>query len=301
VSELPERLRDATVAVTNKVPLRADTPLGVEGIDMTDKGATKTVRSFSGPLASAGSSCNYIVPVLRGSSKVPINYWMPSKFLPSPKRWCEGNLAMIKDDSVQTFLDALASQSATPGGGSAAAIMGAMGAALVSMVCNLTIGKKNYIEVEDEMKTVLRHAEALRQRLTSMINHDVQVFDKVMGAYALPRQTDEEKTVRSEATQAALKEATLVPLACARACGEVMELSKIVAKKGNLNIISDAGVAVLAAHAALRSAALNVYINAGNIKDRVFVESKLAELEQIMRGPGSLDATVYELVKSKLK
>lgn len=208
---------------------------------------------------------------------------------------------MIKDNSVQAFLDELASQAATPGGGSAAAIMGAMGAALVGMVCNLTIGKKNYIDVEEEMKTVLGQAEALRQRLTSMSNDDVQVFDQVMGAYGMPRQTDEEKATRSEAIQAALKGATLVPLACAHACGEVMELSKVVAEKGNLNVISDAGVAVLAAYAALRSAALNVYINAGGIQDRDFVESKLAELDQILRGPGSLDATVYELVKSKLK
>ena len=207
---------------------------------------------------------------------------------------------MIKDDTVEAFLDALASQSATPGGGSAAAIMGAMGAALVAMVCNLTIGKKNYVAVEEDLKNVRERAEVLRQRLTAMINDDVQVFDKVMGAYAMSRETDLDIAVRAEAIQAALKEATLVPLACARACGEVMELSKLVAESGNLNVISDAGVAVLAAHAALRSAALNVYINAGNIKDKNFVDAKLAELEQILQGPGSLDTTVYELVKSKI-
>lgn len=206
---------------------------------------------------------------------------------------------MIKDESVDTLLETLASQSATPGGGSAAAIMGAMAAALVSMVCNLTIGKRNYSDVEHEMQAVLGRAEALRRCLTELIHDDVQVFERVMGAYSLPRQTDAEKSLRGDAIQTALKEATLVPLACARASREVMELAEIVAGMGNRNVISDAGVAVLAAHAALCSAALNVRINAGNIDDAVFVESQLAGLEDIMRGADRLQATVCGLVSTK--
>src|ERR671935_2690213 len=119
---------------------------------------------------------------------------------------------MIENMSVQTFLDQLASRESTPGGGSAAAIFGAMGAALVSMVCNLTIGKKKYADVEGEMKEVLRKAEAVRHKLTGMIQDDVKAFDMVMGAYGMPKETDAEKAAREKAIQGALKQATDVPL-----------------------------------------------------------------------------------------
>ena len=207
---------------------------------------------------------------------------------------------MIKDSDLQTFLDQLASQASTPGGGSAAAIMGAMGAALVSMVCNLTIGKKNYAAVEGDLKQVLQQSEELRQRLTTMINDDVRVFNQVMSAYGMPRDTEEHKSARGAAIQQALKDATLVPLACAKACAEVIDLSRTAAEKGNLNVISDAGVAVMAAYAALKSAALNVYINVGNIKDREFAESMRSELESILGRCETAAQDIFELVKSKL-
>jgi formiminotetrahydrofolate cyclodeaminase len=207
---------------------------------------------------------------------------------------------MIKDKSIQIFLDELASKASTPGGGSAAGVMGAMGTALVSMVCNLTVGKKNYEAVEKELKDVLDQAESLRERLTNMIHADVEVFDRVMAAYGMAKETDEEKVARSDAIQEALKAATNVPLECARACVEAINLSKIVAEKGNLNVISDAGVAVVAANAALQSAALNVYINVGGIKDKEFADQRLAELEELLAGTDSLTGDIYELVKSKL-
>ncbi|HTP37843.1 MAG TPA: cyclodeaminase/cyclohydrolase family protein, partial [Methyloceanibacter sp.] len=144
-------------------------------------------------------------------------------------------MTQIKEKAVDDFLDALASSSATPGGGSAAAILGAMGAALVSMVCNLTIGKKKYADVEGEMKDVLGKAETLRHRLTGMIEDDVKAFDMVMGAYGMAKETDAEKVAREKAIQAALKQATEVPLACARVAREVIELAGIAADKGNLN------------------------------------------------------------------
>ena len=121
-------------------------------------------------------------------------------------------MTQIKDTAIEPFLDELASSAATPGGGSAAAIIGAMGAALVSMVCNLTIGKKKYAEVEGEMKDVLAKTEALRKKLTGMIEDDVKAFDAVMGAYGMPKETDADKAARDKAIQAALKLATDVPL-----------------------------------------------------------------------------------------
>lgn len=207
---------------------------------------------------------------------------------------------MFTERQLQAFLDQLASKASTPGGGSAAAIMGAMGAALLSMVGNLTVGKKKYEDVNDEMQGFLARSEELRAQLTGMIQADVAVFDKVMAAYGMSRETEDEKTARSAAIQAALKEATDVPLACAQLCADVIELCRPVAEKGNLNVISDAGVAVLAAHAALRSAALNVYINIGAIRDEDFVHDRRNKLEFVLSGAGAATETVYELVKSKL-
>ena len=207
---------------------------------------------------------------------------------------------MIKDDSVQTFLDQLASKSSTPGGGSAAAIMGAMAAALASMVANLTVGKKNYENVQGDMEKMLRQTEDLRGKLTDMVNADVEVFDKVMAAYGMPKESDEEKNQRSNAIQTALKEATDVPLECAKLCAEVIRLCEPMAEKGNTNVISDAGVAVVAGYAALRSAALNVYINVGNIKDKEFAEDRRQQLEDTLEGMDTLTDEIYDLVKGKL-
>lgn len=206
----------------------------------------------------------------------------------------------IKDKSVETFLDELASKQPTPGGGSAAAVMGAQGAALVSMVCNLTIGKPKYAAVEAELQALLLEAEALRETLTGMIKADVDVFDKLMACYGLPKATDEEKVQRSAQIQLVLREATEVPLACAKACAKVMVLSRVAAEKGNLGVISDAGVAVMAAYAGLKSAALNVYINAASLKDREFAEAKLAELQAVMQNADTDAEDVYQVVKAKL-
>ena len=209
-------------------------------------------------------------------------------------------MSEIKEKSVELFLDELAGRQATPGGGSAAAVMGAQSAALISMVCNLTIGKPKYAEVEDDMQLLLSQAEALRTELTGMIKADVDVFDKLMATYGLPKETDEEKAARSTQIQEVLKEATIVPLDCAKACAKAIRLSRVAAEKGNTGVISDAGVAVMSGYGALKSAALNVYINAGSIKDKTFADEKLAELEQVMNGAEAETKAVYQIVKDKL-
>lgn len=209
-------------------------------------------------------------------------------------------MTQIKDTAIEEFLDQLASNSATPGGGSAAAIIGAMGAALVSMVCNLTIGKKKYAEIEAEMKDVLGKTEALRKKLTGMIQDDVRAFDAVMGAYGMPKETDAEKAARDQAIQTALKLATDVPLACAYAAREVIDLAAAASEKGNLNVISDAGVGVLAGYAALRSAALNVFTNARMITDKTYAEAKLKELNQLLAGAEGATEKAYGVVKGKV-
>jgi methenyltetrahydrofolate cyclohydrolase len=207
---------------------------------------------------------------------------------------------MTKNSSIAAFLDDLASERPTPGGGGAAAVCGAIGAALVSMVANLTIGKKNYEAVSEELKSVNANAEALRAELTRAIEEDVAAFNSVMAAYGLERATDEQKAQRTAAIQAALKEATVAPLRAVKACFEVIRLSAAVAEKGNLNVISDAGVAVLAANAGLRSAALNVFINAKAIKDREFAEKQLAEVNALLVEAEETTESVYRTVCGKI-
>lgn len=207
---------------------------------------------------------------------------------------------MIIEQPVTRFLDELASSAATPGGGSAAAIMGALGAALVSMVCNLTIGKKNYAEVEPEMRSVLHDAEALRQRLADMVAEDIAAFNGLMAAYGLPKLSDEDKAVRGAAIQHALRAATEAPLACARACAEVIKLSMRAAEVGNRNVISDAGVGALAAQAALRSAALNVDINVPSLQDQAFAQACRDEMDALLASAVPLSEQAIALVKSKL-
>jgi formiminotetrahydrofolate cyclodeaminase len=202
--------------------------------------------------------------------------------------------------TLQSFLDALASNAPAPGGGAAAALMGVNGAALVSMVCNLTVGKPKYAAVEGDMRALLAKSEALRGRLTQMMEDDQAVFNTLMSAYGLPKQTDEEKATRKQAIQDALKRATEVPLACARACAEAITLSREAAEKGNLQVISDAGVAAAAAEAGLKSAALNVWINAPSIEDKVFADSARKEIDRLIEVGGLDAAAAYALVRSKL-
>jgi methenyltetrahydrofolate cyclohydrolase len=206
----------------------------------------------------------------------------------------------LTDKPVTMFLDELASAAPAPGGGSVAALSGALGAALVSMVCNLTIGRKKYAEFEGEIKKVLAQSETLRHDLTAFLDEDVAVFNKVSAAMKLPRDTEEQKAIRQTTLQTALKNATAVPMKVAKACAAVIDLCEPVARMGNANAMSDAGVAALAAEAGLRSAALNVLINLGWIEDAEFVGQMRAMLDGLLAGKSELKEQVYRLVESKL-
>ena len=207
---------------------------------------------------------------------------------------------MVDDRSTAQFLDALAAGTPTPGGGGAAAVMGAMGAALVSMVANLTIGKKGYEAVEADMKALLDASEALRRRMQAMVAEDAQAFDSLMAAYRLPKASDDEKAARGAAIQQGLKAATLAPMSCARASAEGVRLAQQAVEKGNLNVISDVGVGVLASWTALRSAALNVHINVPQIKDGEFKDRVLSELDALLAECGPLAESVHARVKERM-
>lgn len=206
----------------------------------------------------------------------------------------------LTDRSVFQFLDELSSSTPAPGGGSVAALSGALGAALVSMVCNLTIGKKKYADVQKDIEAILAKSESLRHELVDLLQSDVEAYTAVSQAMKMPRATDEEKAARTETMQKALKGATVVPLQIAEACAQVIALCRPVAEKGNKNAVSDAGVAVLMAEAGLRSAALNVLINLGWIKDQSFTAEKQEQLDALLKGKPAVRDQVYDYVVEKL-
>jgi methenyltetrahydrofolate cyclohydrolase len=180
---------------------------------------------------------------------------------------------VFTDLKVSEFLDALASKDAVPGGGSGAALGGALGAALVSMVCHLTIGKKGYEASWEPLTDVLERAEALRSGITELLEADTQAYAKVMEAYRMPRGTDEAKAEREEAMQAALRHAAEVPLEIAESCSQVVDLALPAAEMGNRWAVSDAGVGALLAEAAMHAALLNVEINLASIDDSAYVQT----------------------------
>jgi formiminotetrahydrofolate cyclodeaminase len=205
------------------------------------------------------------------------------------------------DILVPAFLDDLASNSPAPGGGGAAAVTGAMGAALVSMVCNLTIGRQRYAQVEGEMRELLDRAESLRAELQQLAEDDVVAFNRLSAAYKLPRVTDSDIAIRKDAIQESLKRATEVPLRTARAATAILPLCPPVAERGNQAAVSDIGVAALLAHAAVRSALLNVEINLRTIEDGLYINQVRSEVARLTEHLGAEAEQVQQLVMSKIK
>jgi len=207
---------------------------------------------------------------------------------------------MLTESPVNVFLEELASAKPAPGGGSAAALMGANGAALVSMVCNLTIGKKKYVAVEPQMKEILAKADELRLRLIGLIEKDVAAYTGVSAVTKMPKETEAEQAARKAAMQKALKVATIPPLGIVEACTEVLKLCRPVAEMGTVGAVSDAGVAAVAAEAGMRSGAMNALINLGMIEDQDFVARERAHLDGLMAGMSELKEKVVAYVVAKL-
>ena len=207
---------------------------------------------------------------------------------------------MLTDKPVRTFLNELASSAPAPGGGSAAALGAAIGAALVSMVGNLTVGKKKYVDVQDDILRMLDQSEALRLKCVGLLEDDVAAYTQVSKAYRMPRDTEEQKTARSAAIQEALKVATEVPMVLAETCVQILNLCPESAEKGNIRAVSDVGVGALMAEAALRAAALNVWINLGSIKDESFVQRESARLDAALEGKAELKEEIMKDVQAKL-
>ncbi|MEF8756885.1 MAG: cyclodeaminase/cyclohydrolase family protein [Halobacteriales archaeon] len=199
------------------------------------------------------------------------------------------------DMTVREFVEELSGDSATPGGGSAAAVAGAMGAALGEMVCNLTIGKEDFEDVEADMEAAREALEDSRERLFELADEDAEAFDELMAAYRTPE--DEGK---AEAIEEASKTAAEVPVETAEECLIVIEEAVDVAAKGNPNAVTDAGTAALLAHAALESALYNVEINLGSIDDEAFREAMREETDRLVEEADAALAEVQDAVDANL-
>ena len=171
------------------------------------------------------------------------------------------------------------------------ALAGSLGAALSSMVCRLTIGKKKYADLQAEMESILQKSENLRTRLTAVIDEDTESFNKVMAAFAMAKETEEQKMQRAKAVQEATKSATLVPLKLLSLCEEGIGLARTVAEKGNRNSLSDAGVSLLLLQAAAHGASLNVRINLPGLEDQTF---RGEAFEKVVDLTGRIDGIISE-------
>ncbi|MGE5626508.1 MAG: cyclodeaminase/cyclohydrolase family protein [Solirubrobacterales bacterium] len=207
---------------------------------------------------------------------------------------------MLGEMNIKDFLDETASSSPVPGGGSVAALSGALSAALTHMVANLTIGKKNYENVQGEFEDIMAKTEELKDIFVEYIDKDSDSFNEVMKAFKLPKDTEEEKQARSNAIQEATKYAALVPLETARKAYAMMDYIKTAVEKGNKNAASDAAVAAMLCRTAVLSALYNVKINLSSIKDIEFKESTALETDELEKNIKLKENEILDYIASVL-
>ena len=204
------------------------------------------------------------------------------------------------DYPLREYLESLASDAPTPGGGSASGVVGSLAAALVAMVGRLTAGKLEEEGLRQQLQSIVEEVDGLRSRLLALADEDEEAFDKVMAAYKLPKATDEEKEKRKTAIQEALKGATEVPCRTAEACLNVMEKARLMAEHGTPTAISDVGTAAYLAEAALHSALLNVDINLKYLKDEAFRSEYAQKREALAQEAPKLREETLKLVKERM-
>jgi methenyltetrahydrofolate cyclohydrolase len=209
-------------------------------------------------------------------------------------------MTKLVKQNVKMFLDEVASSSPAPGGGSVAALAGALGAALTSMVCNLTKAKQGYEAVQDQISETLEKSEELRKDLTDLIDKDTDAFNEVMKALKMPKETEEQKEQRRVAMQSAFKLAAEVPLETARECVQILDVAHIVAEKGNKNSSSDAAVSALMAQTGVQAAMLNVRINLSSIKDPDYVQQVSTELDELLQYAMQKSTEILSIVEKNL-
>jgi formiminotetrahydrofolate cyclodeaminase len=207
---------------------------------------------------------------------------------------------MYLERPMKDFVEDTAARLPAPGGGSVAALVGSLGAALLCMVGNYTVGKKQYERVEGEMVRILKTLDGLKDELSSLIQEDIKAYQKYSHASGLPKDTPGQKEARNRALQLSLKEAALIPLKTSKLSLRVIDLAEEILPLGNPYLISDVGVGVSLAEAALEAAVINVQINLSYIKDSHFVEEKKREISSLLSRGRNTAEKVVKKVKDKI-
>lgn len=211
---------------------------------------------------------------------------------------------MLLEMKTEEFIGAVASKSPAPGGGSVSALAGSLGASLTTMVGNLTIGRKRYRELEAvQQESLVQNYEAVMKRmevLNDLVQKDTTAFNGVMEAMKMPKDTEEDKTVRKKAMEEATKEALEIPLEVAKECFEVLKLQKVFGEYGNPNAITDVGVGALLAYSGLEGALLNVLVNLQGISDKNYVESVNQQCRELREEGNRIKEDTLKTVYQKL-
>lgn len=207
----------------------------------------------------------------------------------------------LTDLTVKGFLDTTAGKDPVPGGGSISALSGSIAAALTEMVAGLTIGKKKYAEVEEQMKQLAERVQQIRQQLILDVDRDSEAYNVVFAAFQMPKETDEEKAARSAQIQEATKIAANVPMEVARRVYSLLSDIEEVVSNGNQNAVTDGCVAMMSARNAIIGALFNVRINLTSIKDEQYVADMTAEADRLEREVIEREAKVIEYTKEACK
>lgn len=208
---------------------------------------------------------------------------------------------MMLEKKTTEFLEELSSSAPVPGGGGASAAAGAYAAALGLMVGNLTTGKKKYADVEEEICESMKKLEQLRDKLTRLVEEDAKAFEPLSKAYGMPKETEEQKKLKEQVMETALREACRVPLEIMEVSIEVMELLQVLEEKGSRLAVSDAGVGILFAKTSLEGASLNVFINTRLMKDRKYAEELNQRADAWIARGRTLEQQVYHGVLEKIR
>lgn len=203
--------------------------------------------------------------------------------------------------TCEEFVDVLSTKAPVPGGGGASALVGALGCALGNMVGSLTVGKKKYADVEEDIIALKEKADVLQKELLRLVEEDAKVFEPLSKAYGMPKETEEEKAEKARVMAVVLKDACSVPMEIMRKCCEAVELIEEFAAKGSVIALSDAGVGAAFCKAALLGASLNVFINTKSMTDREYAESLNLEAERMIEEYSVRADNVFNSVKERLK
>ena len=208
---------------------------------------------------------------------------------------------MVESMTIQEFLDVLSSKEPVPGGGGASALAGALGNALGQMVANLTIGKKKYALVEDEIKELAERMKGIQGQFSALADQDAKVFAPLAKCYSLPSGTEEEKAYKAEVMEARLLDASLVPMEIMEKASEMPEIMDILADKGSRMAVSDVGVGVQFIRTALLGAVMNVYINTKSMKNREKAEEMNEKAERLIKEGTEAADRIYQKVLEQLR